>query len=89
MHFRNVQNADKKEQIERDDAVFMPDFLDSLSEDSPVGAWTLHQDASKTQINIRSLLWPGYVAYHKKKTNVFGGIYIGQGLKNTDLPFML
>jgi hypothetical protein len=29
----------------------------------------------------------GYIGYHKTNTNIFGGIYIGNGLKNTDLPF--
>ena len=29
----------------------------------------------------------GYVAYHKTGSRTFGGLYIGNGLKNSDLPF--
>ena len=34
-HFRNVQTQEKKDKLEREDAVFMPDFLDSIVDDSP------------------------------------------------------
>ena len=88
-YFRVVQTAEKRAKLEREEAVFMPDFLDSICEDSPQGAWTLHLDASKTKAVVRSLLWPGYVAYHRVKTGSFGGVYVGSGLKNADLPFML
>ena len=88
-HFRNVQDKEKKDQIERDDAVFHPDFLDSIHKDSPKGCWVLHLDSSKTIVNIRNLLWPGYFAFHKIGTRQFGGCYIGDGRKNKDLPFML
>jgi len=88
-HFRNVQLQEKKEFIERDDALFYPNFLDSLDYDLPRGAWSIHLDCSKTIATIRSLLWPGYVAYHRANTLVFGGCYIGDGIKNKDLPFMI
>ena len=89
MHFRNVQSHQKKEQMEREDAIFVPNFLDPLVLDQPQGAWAIHLDATKTMANIRSLVWPGYVAYHRTGTNSFGGVYIGKGLKNADLAFML
>ena len=88
-HFRNVQTQEKKEKLEREDAVFMPDFLDSVVDDSPQGSWSLQVDSSRTRATLRSLLWPGYVAYHRVNTGLYGGIYIGNGLKNSDLPFML
>jgi len=31
----------------------------------------------------------GYVGYHRVGSQVFGGIYIGNGIKNSDLPFQL
>ena len=40
-HFRNVQTQEKKDKLEREDAVFMPDFLDSVADDSPHGCWSL------------------------------------------------
>lgn len=45
-------------------------------------------DTTKTIVNLRSLLWPGYFSYHKANTNKFGGYYFGNGMKNADLPFM-
>ena len=37
------------------------------------------------KITIRSLLWIGYVAYNTVNTKIFGGVYIGKGIKNCDL----
>jgi len=42
----------------------------------------IHQ---KKHITIRSLLWIGYVAYNTVNTKIFGGVYIGKGIKNCDL----
>ncbi len=33
------------------------------------------------------MLWPGYVSYHRANSKIFGGLYIGNGIKNVDLPF--
>ena len=84
-----MQDKEKKDQIERDDAVFHADFLDPISNDKPKGTWALHLDAAKTIVHIRNLLWPGYFAFNKIGTSRFGGAYIGDGRKNKDLPFML
>jgi radial spoke head protein 9 len=35
------------------------------------------------------LLWPGYFFVHKANTKIFAGVYIGNGIKNFDLPFMI
>ena len=63
--------------------------MDGLEADTPIGGWSMQLDSSKTVNVIRSLLWPGYYAYHVLGTNEFGGVYIGDGVKNKDLPFML
>jgi radial spoke head protein 9 len=39
------------------------------------------------KITLRSLVWTGYVGYHKANTQIFGGLYIGNGIKNVDLCF--
>lgn len=88
-HFRNVQTEEKKDFIERDDAIFYTTFLDPIEVDQPQGAWTFHLDSTKSLVNLRNLKWPGYIAFHKAGSSYFGGIYIGDGLINADLPFML
>ncbi len=65
------------------------DFLDPISQDSIIGSWSIQTDESKTQITIRSLLWAGYVGYHRTNSNIFGGVYFGDGIKNIDLPFII
>ena len=83
-HFRNVQEQEKKELLNRPDSVFHSDVLDSITNDLPKGAWSIQTDAIKTIVKIRSLLWPGYIAYHLPETKNFGGAYFGNGLKNKD-----
>ena len=88
LHFRQVQNQNKKDLIAMGKAVFDFAFLDSIEEDKIKGCWSIQTDSAKTVSNIRSLIWPGYFAYHKAGTTMFGGVYIGYGIKNVDIPFM-
>lgn len=88
-HFRNVQLIEKREQLDRDDALFSYDFLDPIVKDQPRGCWCVQVDSSGTLSSVRSLLWPGYFAYHQANTTQFGGVYLGDGIKNSDLAFML
>jgi hypothetical protein len=39
------------------------------------------------KITLRSLVWMGYIAYHTINSKIFGGVYIGKGIKNYDLCF--
>ena len=89
LHFRNVQLPEKREQLDRDDALFTYDFLDGIEKDVPKGSWSLQIDPSGTIATLRNFLWPGYFAFHLANTQRFGGIYVGDGIKNSDLPFTL
>ena len=61
--------------------------MDEVNSDLPIGAWNLLRDTSETVSIIRSKLWPGYYAYHRVNTHIFGGVYYGNGIKNLDLLF--
>ncbi|MCQ2821557.1 MAG: hypothetical protein MJ252_30230 [archaeon] len=87
-HFRKTRNSEKKNLIDMGDAVFDFSFMDCLNEDEVKGAWSIKLSSDKTVSHIRSMLWPGYYAYHKANTDLFGGIYIGYGIKNKDFAFM-
>jgi radial spoke head protein 9 len=89
LHFRSAQTKEKKDLNQKDDAIFRPDFVESIADDSIKGSWSIQYDTSRTAVSVKSLLWPGYVAFHKLKSKTYGGVYIGDGIKNVDLPFML
>ena len=40
-------------------------------------------------ILLRSRVWPGFTAYSRANANIYGSLYIGNGIKQLDLPFML
>ncbi|KAF0984503.1 hypothetical protein FDP41_000402 [Naegleria fowleri] len=65
------------------------DFADSIDDDIPYGCWTIQYEELLNVVVVRSLMWPGYVFYHRLQSQVFGGYYIGTGLKNVDLCFMM
>ncbi|KAM4712786.1 radial spoke head protein 9 homolog [Anableps anableps] len=65
------------------------DFLDILTDDIPKGSWSLQFECASRVCVLRSLLWLGLTFYHVPMTPLHGYIYIGTGLKNLDLPFML
>ena len=88
VHLRPVENQEKKDKIAMGKAVFDFDFLDSIADDPIKDSWSIHVDSTKTISTLRNLIWPGYFAYHKANTDEFGGVYIGYGIKNIDIPFM-
>jgi len=96
LHFRKPHSKEKKLIIgtttahtDSDQALHRLDFLDSISEDDIKGSWSLQADESKTQYTVRSLLWPGYLGYHRTNSQTYGGVYFGEGIRNSDLPFIL
>lgn len=88
-HFRSSETKEKREMLDRDDALFSFDFFDDLEQDVPRGQWSIQFDLSNRIVSIRSLLWPGYTSFHMCNSKLFGGVYIGNGLKNADLPFLI
>lgn len=64
-------------------------FLDRLTSALPTGCWAKRLDATNATIQLRSLLWPGYAFYAVAHKSYFGAVYIGNGQKNSDLPFLL
>lgn len=70
-----------------DDAIFQPNFLDEVADDMPQGCWSIQKDSTGQVAVIRNNVWSGFTAYNKVSSNDFGGVYVGDGLKNLDLPF--
>jgi radial spoke head protein 9 len=88
-HFRSPQTEEGRSKIESDEVIFSSDFLDDLQGDLPKGVWSLQMANNGRDVNCRNLSWPGYYAFHKLGTNIFGSAYFGDGIKNVDLAFML
>jgi len=90
VHLRPPTSLDKLRVMVRDDAEWkMTGFLDSLAQDQPKGAWAIRDEGYGANVHLRSLVWPGYAAFHVPRSKYYGGIYIGMGIKNHDLPFLL
>jgi len=88
-HFRAVSTKEKKEQLDRDEGIYNPDFLDDICSDYPACSWSVLKDTMGEVAIIRNRLWQGYYGYHKLNTGIFGGIYVGDGVCNQDLPFLI
>jgi len=73
----------------RADYNIVMDFLDSIAHDLPKGCWCIEIDPSETVSIIRSLFWPGLIGFHVLGTAEFGWMYMGNGRKNWDVPFMI
>lgn len=54
-----------------------------------VGSWSLQFECASKVCVLRSLLWLGLTFYHVPMTPQHGYVYMGDGTKNLDLPFML
>lgn len=88
-HFRTIEQADKVGIMQRDEAVYNNGFLDEVVADFPRNSWSLIKDSTESIANLRNTLWPGFYAFHRLNTPQYGSLYIGHGVRNNDLPFMV
>lgn len=51
--------------------------------------WSIQWNSSGRDVTLRNLTWPGFISYHRSDTGVFGGSYMGNGVKRVDLAFFL
>ncbi|XP_036943086.1 radial spoke head protein 9 homolog [Acanthopagrus latus] len=89
LHFSEPKNLKKRSILEKGDLNPAIDFLDVLTDDIPKGSWSLQRECAGRVCVLRSLFWLGLTSYHVPMTPQHGYIYIGDGTKNLDLPFML
>jgi len=89
VHFRPPTSVAALRALARTDIQFFANFLDPLDGDLPKGCWAVRQDPSAMCVTLRSMSWPGYVAFHLPGTPMFGGMYFGYGQKCRDLPFII
>ena len=60
----------------------------SLATD-PEGSWAVKSDDISGQTTLCSLVYPGFAFYYSSVHKTWGGLYVGTGVKNTDLLFLL
>ena len=73
--------------MNKEDAIYRNDIFDGIADDEPKGVWSVQVNSACMGAEIKCFMWPGYYAYHKE--GLFGGVYIGNGIKNKDVGFML
>ena len=90
MHLRPVRQEDKIDLAAREEDICTHDFLDDASLEKPSQGWTIRRDEiNPSVVVLRSRVYPGFCAYARANCRIFGGLYIGDGLKNLTLPFMI
>ena len=88
LHFRNVQDEQKRAELDEPTAPFNARFLESAANDQPKGCWSLQLDERREKVMVRSLQWPGYQFFHELGSSKYGAIYVGDGLKNLEIHFI-
>ncbi|KAF7389139.1 hypothetical protein HZH66_010276 [Vespula vulgaris] len=89
LHARPPQQKWNTNLLSRPDYNYATDFLDTIDLDVPHGCWNLQLILEARLIILHSLYWPGMTFYHKLSTPHYGFLYVGNGKKNMDLPFMV
>ncbi|KAI4834881.1 radial spoke head protein 9 [Plasmodium brasilianum] len=88
VHFRYPKNL-TYDKIKNYNTFFLDNFLDSINSDIPTNIWNIKINKELSKISIINCLYPGYVFYHMLNTPFYASIYIGNGISNYDLPFLL
>ncbi|EDQ91947.1 uncharacterized protein MONBRDRAFT_23250 [Monosiga brevicollis MX1] len=89
MHCREPETLKMKTNLQLAKLDPALDFLDSLADDIPKRCWSIQYQKGATVAVLRSVVWPGAVFYHGISSPIFGHVYVGTGLKNLDLIFMI
>lgn len=89
LHIRPAQQRWNTNLLTRQDYNYSMDFLDSIDLDIPSGCWNLTLVQNGTLAYVKSLYWPGMMYFHKVRTPEAGFLYVGNGRKNFDVPFLL
>ena len=89
MLFRKAHQREKQQATARCDDIFVSDFLDNAADVKRTGGWTVTKDVTQNVSVLRSRVWPGFISYHRANSQVFGNFYLGSGIRNTDLFFMI
>ncbi|KJP87192.1 hypothetical protein AK88_03108 [Plasmodium fragile] len=88
VHFRYPKNL-TYDKIKSYNTFFLNNFLDSIKSDVPASMWNVKVNNQLSKISIMNSLYPGYVFYHLLNTPFYASVYIGNGIPNYDLPFLL
>ncbi|CRG97727.1 conserved Plasmodium protein, unknown function [Plasmodium gallinaceum] len=88
VHFRYPKNL-TYDKIKNYDTFFLNNFLDSIESDNPTNMWNIKINEELSKISIINHLYPGYIFYHILNTPFYASLYIGNGISNYDLPFLL
>ena len=82
-------NPEVKGMIERGEQTYNSDCFDKVSNAFPKNSWSIQEDVTGTLATLKSHLWPGFFAFHRVNTNICGFFYIGDGVRNSNLAFMV
>ncbi|CAA9990950.1 conserved Plasmodium protein, unknown function [Plasmodium knowlesi strain H] len=88
VHFRYPKNL-TYDKIKSYNTFFLNNFLDSIKSDIPTSMWNVKVNNQLSKISIMNCFYPGYVFYHLLNTPFYASVYIGNGIPNYDLPFLL
>jgi radial spoke head protein 9 len=88
-HFRRSECKEQCDLIARNEAFYSTEFLDPVSVDMPKCCWSVQKDTTQCVAILRNHMWQGYYGYHRVQSPIYGGLYVGDGIANIDLPFMV
>lgn len=90
MHLRKCEQRDKIDLAAREEDRFCHEFLDNAALQKPDGCWSIQQDEiNMAVVTLRNRIWPGFTAFGRANASLYGSLYIGNGIKQLDLPFMV
>lgn len=89
LHIRQPEQRWNTNLLTRQDYNYSMDFLDSIDQDIPNGCWNLTLEQSGSVVYLKNLYWPGMMYFHKMRTPDSGFLYVGNGRKCLDVPFLL
>lgn len=87
-HYRLSDRSERDSIVAKNDPSHTMNYLAGLDEDIPNGVWSLTSGDGGLESYLRSAKWPGFLAYHRCNSNLYGCVYFGYGNSVTDFPFL-
>merc|ERR1712188_250931 len=89
VHWRIPKQAAKKKAFDTKGLSQTTDFLDSVDGDEPSGCWSTIFEPNACMATLRNNIYPGFVAFSSLSSPAYGYVYMGNGVRNDDIAFML
>lgn len=89
LHFRKPLSLQGQLNLVKPGIIKSADFLDCIDKDIPTTMWSIKANECANSVYVYNVYWEGYSFYSILNSAEYGSVYLGNGIPNSDIAFMM